>query len=249
MGAALETALPPAGPDDGAHAQSPAADLPPAELPRRGPGRPKGSRNKVAPVDPDGRAALALEAARRRRVERVRRKRRRDEEAELLASAPDDENDDARDDGGATDELDAAGAPEGSTVARPRWPNPLEVEKRRGIAYAVWQQATLPLAGTPWELRRQVIEYDAPPPLGSPPDAPPVHRRLELDPIGVLADGTAAVLAKYLPAVESTPEGAFLAALVLVFGPPTLKTLGPVAGRRLMRSVERMFRGPDASAP
>lgn len=39
----------------------------------------------------------------------------------------------------------------------------------------------------------------------------------------VLVDGTAPVMAKYLPRTVATPEGAFAAALLMVFGVPAVK--------------------------
>lgn len=84
------------------------------------------------------------------------------------------------------------------------WPSKEAVAGMHPLALMLWGQVAEATKGTRYELKAR--EHDG--------------QRME--PVAFLADATAPVLAKYVPAVASTPEAAMLAAVAMVFGPALL---------------------------
>lgn len=90
------------------------------------------------------------------------------------------------------------------------------------LAAGVWSQIGDALAGTRYAIgaeEKDFVELEVA--GGTAKLAPKVK---------TLAEGTAPLLAKYVPQVAKTPETAFVVAVALVFGPPAIKHGAEVLG-------------------
>lgn len=101
---------------------------------------------------------------------------------------------------------------------RPGWPAPSVIAQYQPMAFDLWRQLQLGLAGTRYAIPPpEVVELPTLDDKGEPAMA-----RITIDKLAVLAEGTAPVLAKWLPSVATTPESAFVQVVAMVFLPPAL---------------------------
>lgn len=93
--------------------------------------------------------------------------------------------------------------------APPGWPSKALIAEFTPMALTGWTKAAELAKGTRYA-------FDA------PKKVKVLGEELEINPIEQLAGGSAPLLAKYLPGAIASPEGAFLLAVAMVFGPAAI---------------------------
>lgn len=179
---------------------------------------PESPRRGRKPADPEKRAKAADARLRKRYIKRLEEA---ESEEELLDKA--EELLEQKRGRVRAAPAEAPAQPQLEPGQKPGWPPPSQIAAMQEMAQGLWSAIGRALKGTRYELKpeeKEVVGEDG------------KVQTVTVDPEKVLADATAPVLAKHVPAEFTTPESMLALAVASILLPRAIEHLNAIAEKR-----------------